>query len=303
MLEICLQSLTIIGIILLTLLLLVLFLILLVLFFPVTYRIYGTKTEEKLTVTGKAKWLFGLLRVNYSYPEPGKAVVRLLWFPLYDSEAGETETKESKKDKTKKKQKKKEKVESIPTADSVKPEAAEVDSGSENEADSGKAGESDEKETVSEKAEGGKFFQKVKKIKYTICNGYDKIKEIWENISYYIELLQEEGTKQLFLQISSQCGKIWRSIRPRHVEAELLFGTGSPDTTGYLYGAYCMAAPSLGSRFLVTPDFERKILEAKFAVSGHITLWVLLLNGVKLLLNKELKTFIRKLKAGKGKQS
>lgn len=149
----------------------------------------------------------------------------------------------------------------------------------------------------------GKFFRKIQKIKYTICNIYDKIKKIWKNISYYIELLQEENTKQLAAHALERGRKVLKSVGPKHVKGELVFGTGSPDTTGYLYGGYCVVASLFGTGFWVTPDFEQKRLEGEFDVSGHVILWVLAINGLKLLFDRKLRVFLRGLKAAQKKAS
>lgn len=147
----------------------------------------------------------------------------------------------------------------------------------------------------------GKILQKIQGIKCTIYNIYDKIKKIWENISYYIELLQEENTKQLTSHAFFRARKIFKSVRPRHVRVQLLFGTGSPDTTGYLYGAYCMLSAPLGPGFLITPDFESKRLEGEFDIAGHVMVWTFVINGLKLLLDKKLRLFLKKLKKGQEK--
>lgn len=149
----------------------------------------------------------------------------------------------------------------------------------------------------------GKFSQKIQKIKYTICNIYDKIKKIWKNISYYIELLQEENTKQLAAHALERGKKVFKSVGPRHVKGELVFGAGSPDTTGYLYGGYCVVASLFGIGFRVTPDFEQKRLEGEFDVSGHVILWVFAINGLKLLFDRKLRVFLRGLKAAQKKAS
>ena len=145
------------------------------------------------------------------------------------------------------------------------------------------------------------ILKKIKKIKYTICSIYDKIKNIWENISYYVELLREEETRQLFSHVVFRLGKILKSIRPRRIRGQLLFGTGSPDTTGYAYGVYGMLSPFLGCRLLVTPDFTRAVLEGDIAVAGHITVFTILWNGLKVLLDKKFRRFVQKMKAGRKK--
>ena len=154
---------------------------------------------------------------------------------------------------------------------------------------------SNQEESRSEDARGG-LLKKFQKIKYTICNIYDKIRGIWKNISYYSALLQEENTKQLYSYAKLCAAKILKNIRPRHIRADILFGTGSPDTTGYVFGLYCMLYPALGAKCVVTPDFERAVLEGRADISGHITVFVLGINVLRLMLDKKLRRFIRKLK-------
>ena len=150
-------------------------------------------------------------------------------------------------------------------------------------------------ETAEENLSGfGKILQKFRKIKYTIHGIYDKIKEIWNNISYYLELLQEEETRQLFSHVRLRTGKIMKSVWPGHIRADILFGTGSPDTTGYLYGAYCMLSPMLRADICVTPDFEETVLRAEFDISGHIAVWVLAVNAGRIALDKRLWRLIKK---------
>ena len=85
MLDMILQILAVLGIILLVLLAVFLTIVLLVLFFPVTYHIYGKKDEEGIQCSAKIKWLFGLLRAKYSYPEWGHLTIKALCFTLYDA--------------------------------------------------------------------------------------------------------------------------------------------------------------------------------------------------------------------------
>ncbi|MCI8692359.1 MAG: DUF2953 domain-containing protein [Lachnospiraceae bacterium] len=157
--------------------------------------------------------------------------------------------------------------------------------------------------TESNSGKAGKFFEKIKKIKYTIQGIYDKIKRIWENISYYTALLRDEDTKELFAHVMHVSGKALKSIRPRRIKADIVFGTGAPDTTGYLYGVYCMLTASMRKReFLVTPDFERRIFQGEFDLAGHVCMGILLLNGLRLLMDKKLHIFIGKIKKNKRKE-
>lgn len=307
MLSILLKCLSILGIILLCLLGLLLAALLLVLFFPVCYRISGKKNSETLLVSARAVWLFGLLRARYDYPEPGKPLVKLLWFNIFPKHGKKRDAKKEKsreektqggKDRAEAKQEEKAQEEK------VQEEKAQEEKAQEEKTQEEKTQEKDAQASNPQgKEDSLKIFEK---IKYTIHNIYDKIKIIWENISklreslaYYAELLRDEETKQLFSHAVFRFGRILKSIRPRHIRANVLFGTGAPDTTGYAYGFYGMLSPFLGTEVLVTPDFTQAILEGDFYASGHITVFTILWNGLKLLLDKKLRIFIRKLKAGR----
>ncbi len=290
--DIILQILSWLGIILLALLVIALLLILLVLFFPISYRISAKKQLKEIQVSAKAKWLFGILRVNYMYPEPGNLMAKFLWFKIFDSSekpaektkpttAGEKECKNSKADSETQKGKLKNVTEN-PKAD--------------------KTAESTKTAPKAAPRSETNFLGKVNKIKYTFRNICDKIKMIWENISYYLELLQEENTRELFSHICLRVGRILKNIRPGRIEADILAGTGSPDTTGYLYGIYWMVFPNQGPKVLVTPDFEQAVLEGNLSIAGHITVAVLLVNGLKIALDKKLHLFLEKIKAAPGMQ-
>ncbi len=300
MLDVILGILAWVGIILLVLLIIALALVLLVLFFPISYKIYASKQLDKIQVSAKAKWLFGVFRLNYIYPEPGNIVAKLLWMKLFDSSAEpkeENDTKSAKNNKGKNNKgiqtvdDKNKKVNTETIADNAKAPQAEL--AGENVTDETTLVQTD---SVKSNSDSNESDSHKKNFLYTIRNICDKIKEIWENISYYVELLQDEKTRELFSHVCLRLGKILKSIRPKRVEANIVVGTGSPDTTGYLYGLFCMLIPALGSKFIVRPDFEQAILEGELKVSGHVTVIVLAVNGLKLAFDRKLHWFLDKLK-------
>lgn len=318
--NIIIMILSLIGRILLGLLALVFLLLLLVLFFPVTYRLRGERSEDKLTASARADWLFGVIRVRYAYPEPGNVTVKLLWKKLVDTSAASGKGKDA--DQEKKGSDKEQKAggdseaEAVPEnggsteaaeaetnttdgaeapgveTDDSKAEAAGTETG-----DSGNETHDADDEGADTPADG--FLGKISKIKYTILKIYGKIKDIWEHLSYYAGVLREDNTVALWKHVRQRLGKMLRAIRPRRINGSLVFGTGAPDTTGYLFGVYGMLSPLLHYGLCVTPDFTQQILEGSIDISGHITLWALTWNGLKLLLDKKLRLFIQKMKAGR----
>lgn len=306
MLDMVLQILSVIGIILLVLLIILLVALLLVLFFPVTYKLYGKKNGKDIQAWVKANWLFGLLRVRFFYPEPGKLTVKLLGFTLYDSaKTNDSPTQEHTESEKK-------------TQQQEPPSETKQELSTENESDQNADTQHMPSQTASEILENvegihtipttddtveqekksikERILEKYEKIKYTIRKIYDKIKHILENITFYKTLLQDEQTKGLLHHAFSRFGRILKSIRPRKLKGDILFGTGSPDTTGYAFGIYGMFIPMYGKYMNVTPDFTRAVLEGELYAAGHITVFQLLRHGVMLLLDKRLRLLIHRIK-------
>lgn len=312
MLDVVLQILSVLGIILLVLLGLLLAVILLTLFFPVIYRVSGEGKGKDFSLDAKADWLFGLLRVRFSYPDPGKLTVKALWFTVFDSEEASSETKTGENEKSKGQggtrqqdnpegQDKGRGSQGAGGQDTL--EKQEIEQGSHEisrQNDPQTPGEvENDKGYEAEQFDSKKNFrisEKIKKIKYTFCGIYDKIKKIWQNITYYVDLLQDRETRLLFLHVKSRVWKILKSIRPRKLRAQILFGTGSPDTTGYAYGVYGMLLPLLGPDVIVTPDFCEAVFKGSFYAAGHVTIVVLIWHTIRILFDKRLKLFLDRLK-------
>ncbi len=95
--SVVLKILSILGIILLCLLALAVAALLLVLFCPVSYRGGGSARAGKYRAWFRFRWLFGLVRGFYAYPDSGSLKVKLLWLTVYDS--GGKQEKASPEDK------------------------------------------------------------------------------------------------------------------------------------------------------------------------------------------------------------
>lgn len=294
MIGILLKILSFIGIVLLWILLLLIILILLVLFCPICYKAEGKAESDTKILKVKVSWLSGFLRVIYSFPEDGAVKAKLLCFTVFNS-------KRSKKATGEKLSEKKEQSEnSTGERKSTEPVVYKSES-SEKKDDSNTEYEKDSNQNEASKPSSDLKEKKnfLEKIKYTIQNICDKIKHIVDNIAYYKELLQEENTKQLWLHVKIRLGKIFKSIFPKHVRADITFGAASPDITGYVCAAYGIILPYIGKKIRFTPDFQQAIINGNFKLSGHITCCVLLVNGLALLFDKKMKKFINKMKAGR----
>ena len=314
MLTTILHILSIIGWILFGLLGFLVILLLLVLFFPIFYDAFGLRsTDIPGIVRLKAGWLWGLLRVRFTWPEEdGRIQVKLLFFTLYDSKAPKKKAPADKKEA--KTDSEEDKPSSSQTAyERLKHMTSEETQQIKNEKDTGAAqSKVSNQETVHTKhstetssassAARTSIFDKIlnlyHRFRYTISHLCATIKKLKGQADYYLALLQEEETRQLFSHVKLRIFKVFRSIRPRKVKGHITFGTGSPDTTGYGMAVYGMLSPLLGKDILVTPDFEDACLYGEVRLKGHITIGVLLFQGLRLLLDKKLRRFIKKMKQG-----
>ena len=289
MLTILFKILSILGILLLILLGIALVVILLVLFFPVCYKMSGKKNAEEMQFAAKIKWLFGLVRVSYSYPVPGKLLARVLFFTVYDSSAEKKNSAPGEDTRTAPKR-------DITTLLSDDTDMAKTDTATDTEASANAKTSVEENTPGPQQETSGKLAGFFEKIRYTIRKICDKIKYILKNISFYKELWNDPDTKGLLQHAGKRIGHILKRLRPRKLEVNARVGTGSPDTTGYLYGIYGMILPKLGKGVCVTPDFEQAILEGEFKASGHFTIACVLFHSVRLLMDKRLQQLKHKIR-------
>ena len=302
MLTILFKILSILGIVLLILVGIAVVVILLVLFFPVCYKLSGKKDTEELRLTARVQWLFGLLRLSYDYPDPGKLLVKLLFFTLYDSSAESPKDEASTPKDIAQGNAAYSSVEQIPdkssqetlaetalpekeTSRPPEPEDSKVFEAASEIPESENAGS--EKKTTAEKLT--RLRELFERIRYTVQIICAKIKNILQNIAFYKNLWNDPDTQGLIKHAGKRLGHIMKRLRPRKLTITATIGTGSPDTTGYLYGIYGMFLPKMGKGICITPDFEQTILEGEFKASGHFTVACVVFHSLRLILDRRLR--------------
>ncbi len=301
MLAFLLGLLKVIGIILLVIFLLVLFLLGIVLFVPIRYTGSGVIDETRKEVRGKVTWLLHAVSVSISYAHPDKPsiLIKILGINI---EKFKKKPKKEKKHKAKKTAKADITFEKVDNAeDSVYNDT--IPSGETEEAPSQEPLTQEHRtiveDYIAEKEKPKESFkEKINNIVNKITSVYNKLKDILQNIQYYIDILQENETKALLTKALEALLKILKSIRPRKLIVNAEVGFETPDTTGKMYGVYWMLKPILGEHVEIAPNFEEKIIKGDFYVKGKITLFVIAINGLKILLNKNFKPVINKLKNG-----
>lgn len=312
MVAIVLGILKIIGILLLVILGLLLFVIISVLFVPLRYRAEGS-FYEKLKGSASVSWFLHLISLKISYDEKAQVDVRVLWFHPGREKAEKAQDRAETPERA-------EPVTGRAYADF--PEEADETEKSEADAFEKELTERVETAQVSatpgtdrhegKNAGAGKIAArfrhflsalklKVQGIHRNLKKAAKKLragKNRWETI---LSFLRNEENKKTFRLAKRQIFAVIRHILPRKSEGKIRFGFADPYMTGQVltwispfYGLY-------GRHLQICPDFLEPCLEGEWKLKGHIRLGTILLLAFRMLLDKNIRLWIRAARGRKEK--
>lgn len=314
------------GILLLVLLGLLLLGVLLVLLAPVRYRGCVKKNEEpeeSFIADGLISWLNPFVRVRIQYVEKKlRYTVRVFGFCLLNSEKPKkekpqkekTKKEKSQKEKPKKSKKKRETGECVNPVVEQKPNPAE---GRREQSDTGKTECPAQTEAVKETEEPaaetaetekkGSFFAKLMnfferlaaipgKIKQKIVHIGKTGKLLWYKKEMVASFLQDEMHLLALGKGWNTIKKVFRHILPRKLKGHAEFGTGDPESTGKALAVLGILYAAYGKNLTIVPIFYEKCLVAELTFKGRIRFGTLLVMGLRLIRDKQVKRFYRNLK-------
>ena len=263
----------IIGIILLAVLGIALFLVLSVMFVPVRYRVEAKKQEE-ICVHAKLTWLLHLLSLPISY-ENGetKAYLKVSGFKVKDfmeespeetgiqEEVCEQETVHSE----------------APAVQGEKPAEEPGEEPMEAEPDKEpvlKEGSPYRKKRkkFSIKRIVSEIWEKLKKLKYTICEFCDTIKKGIQRAGSFKEFLLLESTRTAFSSCWTQLVFLLKRISPRRIRGWIHFGMEDPALTRQILGGISVFFGCWPRKLKLQPDFQQQVLEGEVDIRGHLHL-------------------------------
>lgn len=131
------------------------------------------------------------------------------------------------------------------------------------------------------------------KIWYTLIGICDKIKAIWENIEYYMDILQSDTFRQAFSLCKGELFSVFSYIRPRKFQADLTIGMDDPAATGQILSYYGMLYPFVGDHVTIVPDFERKRIEGTVFLKGKIKLFTFVRAALRIYFNKNIRKLLK----------
>ncbi len=141
---------------------------------------------------------------------------------------------------------------------------------------------------------------RVRKKLLDMRNHVDRIREkllgLKEKKDLIFAFWRDEENKKAFSLIKRRGFALLRHVQPKKLAGRIRFGFDDPSTTGTVL---MYAAPFYGlyARHLeLIPDFEETGIEGEIRLSGRIRLGYLLFSGARLLLNRNFRQMLKKLK-------
>ena len=320
MTAVLLTILKIIGIVLLVILGIMLFLLAVLLFVPVRYSVKGT-VDNNITAEGKISWLCSIFRYDFTFQEQDlSGEVRIFGFrPKKKERVSEEELEEEAVSEVK------DEVEEV-VSDLVSNTVEEDDSEGKI---SKSVTESDSDKISPEEAAGrreqnpemdfhtGRQNRKSSRSsrKNIFMRMWDKIKSFMKKIKNFFIGIQKRLTsfkefvvkvKEIVTDTKNQYAvrRLWEELLYllkhfgfRKIHTELTFALADPALTGQVLGVLCMMPFLYQYDFHIFPDFESETyyIRGSYDVKGRIQLIFLLVTAIRLLADKDIRSFLKKL--------
>ena len=262
-------------------------LLLLVLFVPVRYRVKGAY-HERPDVDARISWMLSILNIRIRYAgEELQVTTRIFGFKLRKKEK-KPEASAQQDNRT---------IPPDEEAESSANSPKKQDNEIKRLPDVQKPDDAETQDTVPKRKKKS-IIQKIReifeKIKCTIRNICDKIKELIRKKEELQAFIKDEKNREAFRLIKDQLIYLWRHIRPRKLSLTCHFGFDDPSHTGQALAAGAVLYPLYRNKVRLYPDFENKVLEADGYMKGRIRIFPLVLIIIRLWKNKQIRAMVYK---------
>lgn len=138
------------------------------------------------------------------------------------------------------------------------------------------------------------FFVGIKLKKESIA---DSLKKLYDKYSLVKVFFQDEKNKLGLKYGYNKLKGLLKHVKPRKLIAYIEYGTGDPSSTGQLLGVAAAFMGAYGDSVKLIPDFEDRVFRGNFYCRGRIHALVLLIIGIKVICNRDIKILIRNFQA------
>lgn len=298
MLHVLFLILKIIGIILLVILGLIVLLLCVVLFVPLRYRLNGSGAGDIKSLQGRVKfsWLLHLVG-GFAQYQDGQLQwqVRVAWLKLNK----EAETVTEPEVKAEEKPEEKSLAELEKELDEME-EPAPTEKESQIE-ESLLEKKNETVEIVQDKKEKVSFLTKIKtiyeKIKYTFQRICDNIKSLLRTKDKLEDFVSDEVHQAAFARGVKELKRFLKFLKPKKFHLNAHYGFEDPSLTGKVLAGLSVLYPFVGKNHLcVTPEFEDEIYEGDVMIAGHFRVVYVIIVGLHLLLDKNIRMTYKHIK-------
>ena len=138
----------------------------------------------------------------------------------------------------------------------------------------------------------GMIIHKVREISRNV-------RTIFATVRRWARYLFDPSFMRMLRKVLWRVKKLLWHMRPRRVQGKITFGMEDPYQTGIILAGADSVYPLWSRSLVLIPDFGNKILEGDVAFKGRLFLGYVLYQGVRVLLDKDVKRAIKFLKQEK----
>lgn len=142
-----------------------------------------------------------------------------------------------------------------------------------------------------------RILESLRNIRDTIRNIALKIREVYDKIDWWKELIQHPRVKAGIAHIKKEAKLLLRHVLPRKTEGYVTFGSEDPSVTGAVLAVLGMTMPLHKNCVEIRPVFEsRNLLEGKVKIKGRIYGIIPLVILIRLYFDNNIKYIISRWK-------
>lgn len=160
----------------------------------------------------------------------------------------------------------------------------------------------EEKEESEKKEEGPKEEKPKKTIGQILEELPDKIDGLLYKKDYYLAVLSTNYAADALGKLRKELLSVLASVLPREWALAGTVGLGGPIGTAKLLEVIGYTWPVTAGHINITPDFEHYIFDLQCAGRGRIRIITIVIAGLRLFLNKNLRHLIKMLRRGPKKR-
>ncbi len=273
----------------------------LALFFPVFYKADIQKKEENLSVRVSVSWLFRVVYALITLEKNGEKTNSGIDIRIIGIRILELLKKRKKKKNKKNSSGKPERT--VRTEASKKPT---VPPGNKTKTE-------ENTELLPAEVVHAKHPSLVIRLSARVAALIGKIKRVFRKIAHgtgilldWLKYLSSESFSRAMKVILHEGGALLRHVLPRKIAGDIRFGTDDPAKTGMILGVIGFLYPVIPEKLYIEPDFTESVLEMDMTCKGHLMLIVLLVRIIRILICKDVRILIgrirQELKAGSKKK-